>query len=101
MLTIHPIETIVSDPAIRNGKLIIAGTSVALVDVVSSFLSGRSSSPEALAVNYNLTLGQVYAALAYYYDHREEVKSEIDQEEARAKELLGAIRAQGKLIDLE
>jgi uncharacterized protein (DUF433 family) len=101
MLTIHPVETIVSDPTIRNGKLIIAGTTIALVDVIASYNSGRSTSPEELAVNYNLALGQVFAALAFYYDHREEVEAERAREEARADELIEALRARGKLIDRE
>ncbi len=30
---------------------------------------------------YNLTPGQLYAALSYYYDHREEIDRLIEQEE--------------------
>jgi uncharacterized protein (DUF433 family) len=100
MLTVHPIETIVSDPSVRNGKLIIAGTTIALIDVISSYNSGRSASPEELAQNYRLSLGQVFAALAYYYDHRDEVEAQLAGERANADDILKELRAQGKLIDL-
>lgn len=101
MLTIHPIETIVSDPAIRGGRLIIAGTRVALIDVISSYHSGRSDSPEEIARNYGLSLGQVFAALAYYYDHQADVEAELSRQRADAQAALSAIRDQGTLIELE
>ena len=38
-------------------------------------LWGRSA--DEIAVEYNLTLADVYAALAYYYDHREKIDQSI------------------------
>ena len=79
MITIHSIDTIVSDAGGRGGQLVIADTKIRVSDVVSSHIY-RGQSPDALAVNFKLNLGQVYAALAYYYDH----KSEVDALQAEA-----------------
>ena len=47
---------------------------------VDSQLYGKSAE-EIVAALPQLTLAQVYAALAYYFDHREEVLDEIRQDE--------------------
>jgi uncharacterized protein (DUF433 family) len=44
-------------------------------------------SVDEIATNYDLTLGQVYAALAYYHDHREEIEARIREGQALAEEL--------------
>ena len=100
MATVHPIETIISDPAVRAGHPVIAGTTVRVVDLVASHLY-RGLSPEALAVNFGLDLGRVYAALAYYYQHRAELDARMRADEEAADTLLAEFETQGKLIRLE
>jgi uncharacterized protein (DUF433 family) len=100
MAVIHPIETIVSDPAIRGGQPIIAGTGVRVVDIVASYLF-RGLTAEALAVNFALDLGQVHAALAYYYQHKAELDSWMRNDEFEADKLLAELEGQGKLIRLD
>lgn len=46
-----------------------------------------------MADDYDLTLGQVYAALSYYYDHREEIDGTIAEEEDAYEAGLSAQRA--------
>ena len=41
---------------------------------------GRSA--DEIAAAYDLTLADVYAALAYYFDHRAEIDQRIDQDNA-------------------
>ena len=41
---------------------------------------GRSA--DEIAADHELTLADVYAALAYYYDHREEIDAMIKKSEA-------------------
>ena len=41
---------------------------------------GRSA--DEITTDYNLELADVYAALAYYYDHREEIDESIKNSEA-------------------
>ncbi|MBZ0318396.1 MAG: DUF433 domain-containing protein [Anaerolineae bacterium] len=98
--TILPIDTIISDPAIRDGQPIIKGTNLRVVTLISSHLY-RGLSPEELATNFALDLGQVYAALAYYYQHKVEIDTEIRQDSAKAESLLAELEHQGKLIRLE
>jgi uncharacterized protein (DUF433 family) len=64
--TILSIDTIVSDPAVRGGRPTIAGTGIRVIDVVAGHIR-KQYTPEEMAVNYDLPVGQVYAALAYYY----------------------------------
>jgi len=100
MATIHPIDTIVSDPAIRGGQPIIGGTNVRLIDVIASYLY-RGLSVEELAVNFALDLGQAHAALAYYYQHKAEIDAQMRQDADKASKLLADLDAQGKLIRVE
>jgi uncharacterized protein (DUF433 family) len=100
MATIHPIDTIVSDPAIRGGQPIIGGTNVRLIDVIASYLY-RGLSVEELAVNFALDLGQAHAALAYYYQHKAEIDAQMRQDADKASKLLADLDTQGKLIRVE
>jgi uncharacterized protein (DUF433 family) len=67
----------------RDGqeRAFIAGTRVRVQDVyVDSQVFGKSAD-EIVASLPHLTLSQVHAALAYYFDHREEILNEIRQDE--------------------
>lgn len=75
-VTILNIEMIASDPDIRQGQPLLAGTRVTVSDVIASYLY-RGFSPEELAVQFNLTLAQVHAALAYYYMHKTDVEDAL------------------------
>jgi|SRR5579859_125212 len=99
MATIHPIDTIISDPQVRDGQPIIANTSLRVSDVIASHIY-RGLSPEELAVNFALDLGQVYAALAYYYQHKAEVDQQMHTEHSKSERLLAELGAQQKLIRL-
>ncbi len=100
MATIHTIDTIVSDPLIHGGYPVIAGTNLRVVDVVASHIY-RGLSPEELAVNFALDMGQVHAALAFYYQHKAEIDQQLRDEAARADQILGEIETQKRLIRLE
>jgi uncharacterized protein (DUF433 family) len=44
--------------------------------------------PEAIHENHpHLTLAQIYAALAYYYDHQAEIDAQIEAANRRAEEM--------------
>ncbi len=99
-VTILPIDIIISDPTIRDGQPIIKGTNLRVITLISSHLY-RGLSPEELATNFDLDLGQVYAALAYYYQNKTEIDTEIRLDSAKAETLLAELEQQGKLIRLE
>ena len=67
----------------RDGqaRAYIAGTRVRVQDIyVDSQIAGKSVD-EIVAGLPHLTLAQVHAALAYYFDHREEILDEVRQDE--------------------
>src|SRR5258708_10599573 len=66
----------------------ISGGRSKVTQIVSDVRSGMS--PEEIRVAYpHLTLAQIYAALSYYHDHKEELDGQMEQT-ARAAE---AVRA--------
>lgn len=76
----------------REGRdrAFIVGTRVRVQDVyVDSQIHGKS--PEEIVTSLpHLTLSQVHAALAYYYDHREAILDEMRQD----KELVTILKKQ-------
>ena len=64
----------------------ITGRRITVVDIVVSHERlGRS--PDEIAADYDLTLADVHAALAYYFDHRDEVERSIQEDRAFAEKL--------------
>ncbi|MCC7207913.1 MAG: hypothetical protein IT323_11440, partial [Anaerolineae bacterium] len=55
----------------------------------------RGLTPDELAVNYALDLGQVYAALAYYYQHKTAMDDQRRADVVRAEQLLADAVAEG------
>jgi uncharacterized protein (DUF433 family) len=67
-------QHIVSTPDVRSGRPRIDGTGITVEDVaIWHVYQGRPA--EQIASDFDLTLGQIHAALAFYYDH----KLELDQ----------------------
>ena len=73
------IEHIVSDPEIAFGKPRIAGTRFSVKDVVIDHLF-NGMPLELIAADYDLPLAGVYAAMSYYYDHKEPIDRSIEDE---------------------
>jgi uncharacterized protein (DUF433 family) len=63
---------VVLTPGIAGGKPRIAGHRITVQDIVI-WHERLGLSADEIATEYDLSLADVYAALAYYYDHREEV----------------------------
>ena len=73
---------------LRGGKPHLAGTRITVSDIVIWHLRlGRTL--DEIAARYELSLSAVYAAIAYYYDHRDEIDSEIAACYASYEELKG------------
>jgi len=71
-------------PDVRGGRPHIAGTRITVANVVIMHLC-LGQSLEEIAGKYDLDLADVYAALAYYYDHRSEIDESIEADEAFAE----------------
>ncbi len=58
---------------------IITGTTMKVIELVQEKIAYGWSAEEIQFQHPSLTLGQIYSALAYYADHREELDKEIEQ----------------------
>jgi uncharacterized protein (DUF433 family) len=67
-------------PGICAGKPRIAGHRIRVQDIVLWTEEGQSAD-EILAEFPQLSLSDVYAALAYYHDHREPIDKDIREDE--------------------
>jgi uncharacterized protein (DUF433 family) len=72
---------ITKDPKVCGGKACIDGTRITVKDVVCLHEEGKAPEQMLHAFGTSLTLGQVHAALAYYYDHKEEIDASFADEE--------------------
>ncbi|MEX2186418.1 MAG: DUF433 domain-containing protein [Pirellulales bacterium] len=69
-------QHIVVTPGTCGGKARVAGHRIRVLDVVLWTEEGRS--PEEIVGDFpQLSLADVFAALAYYHDHREQIDAEI------------------------
>jgi uncharacterized protein (DUF433 family) len=98
--TVLSIDAIVSDPQIRRGRPSIAGRSITVSDLVARYLRWGTT-PEELASQFALTMGQVYAALSYYYTHQAEIDEEMRRDLETADRLKIQLEQQGKLGHLD
>lgn len=84
MIAIHPIEApirIDQDDALRVGN-----TRVLLDLVVEAYEEGAT--PEEIVIQYDaLTLADVYGAISYYLNHRDEILSYLAERQRQADEL--------------
>ena len=67
----------------------LTGTRIKVVEIVLDHLAHGSGAEEIQRQFPHLTLGQIHSALAYYYDHQEEV----DQDIARRLQKVGEIQS--------
>jgi len=80
------IKYIVRDPAVYGGKPCIEGHRVAVHDIaVARYLHGFTPEQIVTEAFPSLTLAEVYAALLYYQDHKDEIDREIADEAAEVK----------------
>jgi uncharacterized protein (DUF433 family) len=71
-------------PDVRGGKPRLAGTRIAVADIVLMHLR-LGQSLEEIAGKYDLPLAAIHAAMAYYYDHRAEIDQSIEEDQAFAE----------------
>jgi uncharacterized protein (DUF433 family) len=73
------VKHIESDPGVCGGKPCIVGTRIRVQDVyVWHELQGRA--PDEIVADFpQLSLGDVHAALAYYWDHRAEIQRQMKE----------------------
>src|SRR3954467_13570696 len=76
---------IVSPPGVRGGKPRIDGHRITVADV-AVWHERMGMSPDEIVYNYpSITLSDVYAALAYYFENRERIDADIVEGEKLAE----------------
>ncbi len=82
------IERIVSTPGVCGGRPCIAGTRIRVQDVyVLHELQGLSAE-EIVGQFPGISMADVYAALAWFWDHRGEVQRQMDEEHAFVERMI-------------
>ena len=77
-------EHIESTPGVCGGKPRIAGHRIRVEDIVVWHEQQGLSPDEIVAQFPQITLADVYAVLAYYHDHQEEIRESMRQDEKYA-----------------
>ena len=75
---------IVETPEVLGGKPRIEGRRISVLHVVDQIQSGRT--PEEVTTQFDLTLGEVHTALAYYYEHPKEMRELREEIAERVRE---------------
>jgi len=71
-------------PGVCGGRPRLVGRRIRVQDIVFTH-EGMGLSPDEIVSQLpGVSLGDVYAALAYYHDHFEEIRREMDEDEAFA-----------------
>lgn len=73
-------------PGIVGGKPRIAGRRIT-VENIAIWHERMGMSVDEIAAEYDLSLADIYAALAYYFDHQNEIDQAIQDDEAFAEEM--------------
>lgn len=86
MNTIQSINLIATNPSVRKGRPFIIGTTVTVVDIaIAKIYHGQDA--DGIASWYGLNLPQVYAGLAYYYEHKDDIDTLIHEQIRKAESL--------------
>ena len=72
---------ITSHPSICGGKPCIAGSRIRVQDVYIWYELQRLSVDEIVSRFPQITMADVFAALAYYWEHRDEIQRQIAADE--------------------
>ena len=86
MSTIESINLIYRDPKVRGGRPCIVDTDLRVLDIVISKIFSERT-PDELAQDYDLSMAEVHASLAYYYCNKDEIDSDICDDFKRSEEL--------------
>ena len=70
-----------STPGVAGGKARIAGRRITVEDIVV-WHERLGKSVDEIATDYDLSLADVHAALAYYFDHRAEIDKQMTENNA-------------------
>lgn len=76
---------VVSDESVRSGEPRIDGTRITVLDVKRRVIDGGDD-PHVVAGEYDLSMAELFHALAFYYDHRDQFEEREREAEAARQE---------------
>mgnify|MGYP001801249458 CR=1 FL=1 len=79
-------QHIVTTPGIMGGKPRIANRRISVQNIII-WHEQMGFSVDEIATGYDLSLSEIYAALAYYYDHKATIDQAIKDDEALVEQL--------------
>jgi uncharacterized protein (DUF433 family) len=79
------VQHISHTPGVCGGKACIAGHRIRVMDIVVLHEMRGYSPDEIVDMFPGITLGDVHAALAYYFDHRIEIEADFGKDEQWAE----------------
>lgn len=94
MGTVLAIEHVVTDPKMHNGRPYLAGRGITVDFIAELYNFGWTT--DDLMEHYELTPGQVHAALSYYFDHKEQIDQETRERHAQTDALLDELTRKGQ-----
>lgn len=77
-----------SHPEKCGGKPCVAGTRVRVWDVAHHIERLGETPDEVIRAYPHLSLADVYGAMAYYWDHREEIEQQMREADAFVEQLM-------------
>jgi uncharacterized protein (DUF433 family) len=77
-------QRITKAPGVCGGRACIAGHRIRVTDIVTWHEKRGYSADEIVDLFPGITLADVYAALAYCFDHRQEIEEEFQNSEESA-----------------
>ena len=98
-MTTHALDQHIEiTPGIAGGRPRIARHRITVMDI-AVWHERLGHSPDEISTEYDLSLADVYAALAYYHDHRAEIDLQMRDSEAFIEGLCQQIpsKVSGKL----
>lgn len=91
------IESVVTDPDVRGGKPIVAGTTLRVSELAAyHILAGLT--PSQLSAQFDLDLSRVHGALSYYFRHKAEIDAEIRENADQAELWRTRLATQGRCL---
>ena len=86
METVESINLITRKPDVRGGRPCIKGTGLRVTDIVVA-MRYHNRTADQIAEGFQVSLAGVYAALAYYNLHKDDIDLDIEQQIKKAREL--------------
>ena len=82
------------------GGIRVGSSRVTLDSLLATYHNG--STPEEIAIQFSvLSLEDIYSAIAYYLNHRQEIDNYLEQSNQKAQELRQKLTQKHNLIDLK